>query len=68
MKARVLESEPSGSRHCFHELRLVAQSRVVDENRERLAVLLESSHGTLRPVLGYHEHATVSVHELATFG
>ena len=43
VKPRVLERESRGRCNRLDELRLVAQGWVVDENRERLPVLLESA-------------------------
>ena len=50
VEARVLEREAGGSAGGLDELGLVAQSRIVDERCDRLAVVLEPCHRALGPV------------------
>jgi hypothetical protein len=68
VQARVDEREPGRGRDRRHELRLVAQRRVVHEHGQRLPPVLDRRHRACLPVLRQGEGAARGVHVLAALG
>ena len=62
MQPRIHQREPRRSRDRLDELRLLAQRRIVDEDGERLSLVLDQRHRALRTVLGNDEAVARRIH------
>ncbi len=61
VQTRVDEGEACGRRDSLHELRFVPERRVVHENGERFAFVLDERHRAPRAVFGHNERFSLGI-------